>query len=268
MKRRWRGGLTFALAFVVIAAVAGAYALWPRSSAAPYTPRDPALRAQPLYFYPATDTTKAAKAFVFFIGNDIGFWGAHQELATRLAGEGYDVVGFDVKKFYGALPDENGAREKAFADSVMLMISRARRELHADALPVIVGGHSIGAEVASWLVSHTTIPGVAGALLIAPGARGHLRVAVSDLAMSGEPEEAGSFSVAENIRAAAPAVRFAIVRGTDDRYRTADSALLVAGGARTDKWSVPWGGHSMSNIMLAGPFVERAMVWLLGASGK
>jgi pimeloyl-ACP methyl ester carboxylesterase len=264
MRRRWR----VALAFVTVAVAAIAYSSWPRSSAAPYTPRDPALRAQPLYFYPATDTTKGAKAFVFFFGNDIGFWGAHQELAARLAGEGYDVVGLDVKKFYATLPDENAAREKAFADGVVQMIARARRELHADALPVIVAGHSIGAEVASWIVSHSTIPGLAGALLIAPGARGHLRVAISDLTMSGEPEEPGSFSVAENIRASSPAIRFAIVRGTDDRYRTADSALLAAGGARVDRWSVPWGGHSMSNIILAGPFVERAIGWLLGASAR
>ena len=255
----------FALAFgvaIIVATIAG-YLAWPRSTAAPYTPRDPALLAQPVYFYPSTDTTKAAKAFVFFIGNDIGFWGAHQELATRLAATGYDVVGFDVKKFYGTLPEDNAARERAFADSVALIIARARRELHADSVPVVIAGHSIGAEVTSWIVSHTTIPGLAGALLIAPGARGHLRVAVSDLTMAGEPEEPGSFSVAANIRSAAPAIRFAIVRGTDDRYRTADSALLVAGAARIDKWSVPWGGHSMSNIMLAGPFVERALGWLL-----
>ena len=148
------------------------------------------------------------------------------------------------------------------------MIARARRELHADSLPVIIGGHSIGAEVASWLVAHVAVPRRAGALLIAPGARGHLRVAISDLTMAGEPEEPGSFSVAENIRAASPTIRFAIVRGTDDRYRTADSALIAAGASRIDKWSVPWGGHSMSNIILAGPFVERALSWLLGASGK
>jgi predicted alpha/beta hydrolase family esterase len=270
MTRRWRGApwvLALAIA-LAIAVVAVAYVAWPQSTAAPYTPRDPALLAQPLFFYPATDTTKAAKAFVFFFGNDIGFWGAHQELASRLAGEGYDVVGLDVKKFYATLPSENAARERAFADSVVLMIARARHELHADSLPVIIGGHSIGAEVASWIVSRTTIPGLVGALLIAPGARGHLRVAVSDLTMSGEPEEPGSFSVAENIRTAPPALRFAIVRGTDDRYRTADSALLVAGASRIDKWSVPWGGHSMSNIILAGPFVERAVSWLLSGSGS
>jgi hypothetical protein len=93
-------------------------------------------------------------------------------------------------------------------------------------------------------------------------------VAISDLAMSGEPTEPGSFSVADNIRAAPAGIRFAIVRGTDDRYRTADSGLLAAGQARIDKWSVPWGGHSMSNIILAGPFVERAMRWLLAPRGQ
>ncbi len=259
MKRFWRG----ALAVVAIAIVATAYTAWPRSSVAPYTPRDASLRAMPLFFYPATDTTKPARAFIFFIGNDIGFWGAHQELASRLAKQGYDVVGLDVKVFYALLPDESPAREKAFGDSILTMIAKSRRELHADSLPVIVGGHSIGAEVASWVVSRAAPPQLAGALLIAPGARGHLRIAVSDLALAGEPTEPGSFSVADNIRATAPNVRFAIVRGTDDRYRTADSGLLAAGATRIDKWAVPWGGHSMSNIILAGPFVERAMSWLL-----
>ena len=53
-----------------------------RSDPAPYTPRDPRLAAFPLYFYPTTDSTKPARAFVFFLGNDIGFWGAHQDLAN------------------------------------------------------------------------------------------------------------------------------------------------------------------------------------------
>ena len=58
-------------------------------------------------------------------------------------------------------------------------------------------------------------------------------------------------------------MRVAIVRGTDDRFRSVDPDLLKAGGGRIDKWSVPWGGHSMSNILLAGPFVERALAWTL-----
>jgi pimeloyl-ACP methyl ester carboxylesterase len=232
-----------------------------RSDAAPYTPKNPRLAAFPLYFYPSADTTKPAKAFVFFLGNDIGFWGAHQDLAKRLAGGGYDVVGFDVKAYFAKLPDDTLARAAAFRDSVLVMIGLARRELYADAMPVVVGGHSIGAELASWIARNAAPPNLTGVLLIAPGARGHLRVSLADLAMSGEPTEPGSFSVAENIAALPNDVHVSLVRGTDDRYRNVDPDLMKAGGARMQRWAVPWGGHSMSNIFLAGPFVERALRW-------
>jgi alpha-beta hydrolase superfamily lysophospholipase len=230
-----------------------------RTDAAPYTPRDPRLAAFPLYFYPTVDSTKPARAFVFFLGNDIGFWGAHQDLAKRLAGAGYDVVGFDVKEYFAKLPADTLERANAFRDSVRVMIALARHELHADSMPVVVGGHSIGAELASWIARNAAPPNMCGLLLIAPGARGHLRVSLADLAMSGEPTEPGSFSVSENISALGNGVRVALVRGTDDRYRSVDPELMKAGGARMERWAVPWGGHSMRNIFLAGPFIERAV---------
>ncbi len=236
-----------------------------RSERAPYTPHDPKLAAFPLFFYPTIDSTNPAKAFIFFLGNDIGFWGAHQDLAKRLAGAGYDVVGFDVKAYFGKLPSDTLARASAFRDSVRVMIDLARHELHADSLPLIVGGHSIGAEIASWLARNVAPPNLAGLLLISPGARGHLSVSLADLAMSGEPTEPGSFSVAENISALPGSVRVALVRGTDDRYRSVDPELMKAGGTRMDRWPVLWGGHSMTNILLAGPFVERAVKWELQA---
>ena len=233
-----------------------------RPAPAPYTPRDPALKAFPLFFYPA-DTSHPAKAFVFFVGNDIGFWGAHQDLAKRLAGAGYNVVGLDVKEFFGRLPDDAVQRATLFGDSVALMISLARRELSSDSLPVVLGGHSLGAEIASWIAVHAPPPHLSGVLLISSRARGHLRATLSDIANRSAPDEPGSYSVAENIAALPPTVRVAIVRGTDDRFRAADPELLKAGGARIERWWVPWGGHSMSNILLAGPFVERAVAWTL-----
>jgi pimeloyl-ACP methyl ester carboxylesterase len=234
-----------------------------RSDPAPYTPRDARLAAFPLYFYPTVDSTKPAKAFVFFLGNDIGFWGAHQDLAKRLAGDGYDVVGFDVKAYFAKLPDDTLARAAAFRDSVLVMIALARHELRADSLAVVVGGHSIGAENATWIARNAPPPNMSGVLLISPGARGHLRVSLADLTMNGEPTEPGSFSVAENIAALPAGIHVSLVRGTDDRYRSADPELMKAGGARMQRWAVPWGGHSMRNIFLAGPFVERAMHWAI-----
>jgi alpha-beta hydrolase superfamily lysophospholipase len=232
-----------------------------RSDPAPYAPRDAKLAAFPLYFYPTVDTTRPAKAFVFFLGNDIGFWGAHQDLANRLAGDGYDVVGFDVKAYFAKLPEDTLARANAFRDSVLVMIGLARRELRADSLPVVVGGHSIGAELASWIGRNAAPPNMSGLLLISPGARGHLRVSLADLTMNGEPTEPGSFSVAENISSLPAGLHVSLVRGTDDRYRSVDPDLMKAGGARMHRWAVPWGGHSMRNIFLAGPFVDRALRW-------
>jgi pimeloyl-ACP methyl ester carboxylesterase len=264
IQRRWltrarAAALTLCATALFQATVAGCF----RPSPAPYTPRDPTLKAFPLLFYPSAVVGSPAKAFVFFVGNDIGFWGAHQDLAKRLAGAGYDVVGLDVKNFFGRLPDDAAARAALFADSVAMMISLARRELGADSIPVVLGGHSLGAEVASWIAVHARPPQLAGLLLISSRERGHLRATLSDIANRSAPSEPGSYSVADNIAALPAAVRVAIVRGTDDRWRAADSLLLKAGGGRIDKWSVPWGGHSMSNILLAGPFVERAVAWTL-----
>jgi pimeloyl-ACP methyl ester carboxylesterase len=255
MRRMARATRLLRFAFPLLAAACF------RSDPAPYTAHDAALSAFPLYFYPTVDSTKPARAFIFFLGNDIGFWGAHQDLAKRLAGAGYDVVGFDVKAYFAELPEDTLARANAFRDSVRVMIGLARHELHADSMAVIVGGHSIGAELASWIARNAPPPNLSGLLLISPGARGHLRVSIADLAMSGEPTEPGSFSVAENIAALAPNIRVALVRGTDDRYRSVDPELVKAGGKRMDRWAVPWGGHSMRNILLAGPFIERAISW-------
>ena len=260
--RSTRAGIAAAILFAVVL-LAYLTSEHFRPTPAPYTPRDPALARFPLLFYPSAVPSAPAKAFVFFVGNDIGFWGAHQDLAKRLAGAGYDVVGFDVKVFFDRLSGDTTERARRFGDSVAVMIRLARHELGADSIPVVLGGHSLGAEVASWIAVHAAPPQLSGLLLISSRSRGHLNATLSDIANRSAPSEAGSYSVAENIAALPPSVRVAVVRSTDDRFRDADAELLRAGAGRIDKWSIPWGGHSMSNILLAGPFVERALAWTL-----
>jgi hypothetical protein len=53
---------------------------------------------------------------------------------------------------------------------------------------VVLGGHSIGAELAIWTAAHDTVPLLAGVLAMSPGERGHLRVTLGDLAER-EPTE-------------------------------------------------------------------------------
>lgn len=86
---------------------------------------------------------------------------------------------------------------------------------------------------------------------------------LSDLMNAGEPREAGSFSVPDQLTALPPAVRVAIVRGQRDEYRYADSALVAAGGARVERFAVPFAGHSLKKLLFAGPAVDHAMDYLV-----
>ena len=230
---------------------------------APYVARDPVLRAAPLYLYPAREP---ARALLFFFGNDVGFWKAHQDLAERFAREGIDVVGFDVRKWLRTLPD-GPAHDSAFTAGVDTLLAHARRELGAERLPVIYGGHSIGAEFAIWMGAHGTVPDLVGVLAMSPGNRSHLEVTLADLAEGAEPSGPDSFSVPDEIALVRPGVRIAVVRGQHDKYVSADSAILARGAGRAKRWYIPFGGHSMKNLLLSWPFIDRAMGWLLAPIG-
>lgn len=253
--RRW-GMLVLLLACVLTTACEG-------GTAEPtYMPHSTALRALPLYFYPVANGRKAL-AFVFLFGNDVGFWKPHRELAAAMAQQGYDVVGFDLKPLFAMLPSDPAARQRAFGDTISHIIAAARHELQADSLPLVVGGHSLGAEVAAWTGAHVALPHFAGVLAVSPGSRSHLRVGMSDLASGPEPTGAGSFAVSSEVAALPAGARFAIVRGSHDRYTFADSALVAAGGDRAQRYIVRFAGHSLRRITFARPTVREALGWLI-----
>ncbi len=231
--------------------------------AATYIPHDATLRALPLSFYPSSQRARPASAFVFFFGNDVGFWKPHRELAAALASDGYSVVGIDIRPVLASLPDREPARDSAFAARIMSIIVASRHELSADSVPLILAGHSLGAEIAIWTAAHVDIGRVTGVLAMSPRSRSHLRATLNDIANRGEPTDAESFDVGDAVRALPAPVRLAIVRGEHDKYATADSALISAGGARADRYVVPLAGHSLRNILIAGYVVSRALGWIL-----
>jgi pimeloyl-ACP methyl ester carboxylesterase len=230
--------------------------------------RDPVLRAEPVFLYSAADSTRPPRAVVFFFGNDIGFWRPHRLLASSLAESQYAVAGFDMRSLLHSLPDKRLARDSVFAARIEPLIARARHELGGDSVPLIIAGHSLGAEVAIWTAAYACPAGAVGVLALSPGSRSHLRVSISDIMNGPEPTGPESFSVADAIAAIPAEERIAIVRGTRDDYARADSALLAAGDDRVQRFSVPFAGHSLKAIATASFETRRALAWLTQASSR
>ena len=227
----------------------------------PYVAHNLQLRSLPVYFYPSR--SGSTRAVIFFFGNDIGFWTPHQNLAEFLAGQGYSVVGFDMRDFLAGLPDPPAQRDSAFDARIIPLIASARHEMHADSIPLVIAGHSLGAEVAIWTAAFVHPPNMVGVIAMSPGLRSHLQISASDLLNGPEPTGPGSFSVPATLHSIAPAVRVAIVRGDHDKYRYADRELLAAGGDRIHSYIVPFASHSLKRIIVAKPVMRQALDWLL-----
>jgi len=224
--------------------------------------RDPVLRNEAVFLYGPADTTRPPRAVVFFFGNDIGFWQPHRQLAATLANSQYAVAGFDMRSLLRALP-AGAARDTAFAARIDPIIMAARHELGGDSVPLIIAGHSLGAEVAIWTAAHVCPGGTVGVLAMSPGSRSHLRVSLSDIMNGPEPTGAESFSVADAIASVPRDERIAIVRGTRDDYASIDPALLAAGRDRVERFSVLFAGHSLKQVSTSGFVTRRALDWLL-----
>lgn len=228
-----------------------------------YRPRDPRLQNEPLYFYPAHTDLPKPRAGIFFLGNDLGFWQPHQKLAQRLADHGYAVVGFDVKRFLDRYPDSASLRDSAIVHEVPLLMTRSLRELGADSRPIIIAGHSFGADMALWTEAHARPPGVIGILALGPTRRDHPTVTLRDEINGGEPTEPGSFSVADQIRETPNNVRILLMRGASDKERSSDRGFIEAGGGRISYTVIPFASHSLKSLIIVGPMIERALDNLL-----
>jgi len=228
--------------------------------------RDPALRGPPFFLYSASDTTRPPRAVIFFFGNDIGFWRPHRQLAAALGAARYAVAGFDMRPLLRALPAARPARDSTFVARIVPLIARARHELRGDSVPLVIAGHSLGAEVAIWTAAFARPRGVVGVLAMSPGSRSHLRVSASDVLNGPEPTGPESFSVAQAIAAIPPCERVAVIRGTRDRLARADSVLLAAGGERAGRFAIPLAGHSLKGLVMTDFQARRALEWMLGPS--
>jgi len=226
-----------------------------------YVAADVTLRAPYFYLYPAR-TTEPPRAVIVLFGNDVAFWEPHQDLAWRFSGDGYSVIGLDLRKYLATLPETEPQRDSAFAANITATIARARHELGADSLPLIVGGHSFGAEVAFWLAWRVPPPRLAGVLSLNSRSTGHLFITPSDW-LNKEASGAWSFSAVQAAREINPAVRIALVRSAKDPFRAHDPEFIAAGGSRLRRYEIPMATHSMTTMLVAGPLISRAVRFLL-----
>ncbi len=233
---------------------------------APFHSDDPALRRAPLFLYPARGPGGAdsVRAFVFYLGSDVGFWRAHERVAEMLSARGYAVAGVDVRRLLGKLPG-GPARAGAYLARVDSLLVGARAALGAAAAPLVVAGHSVGGELAVWTAARLREPGFVGVVAMSPGARGHLSVGFSDL-LGREPRGADSFAVdseVARVRRETPAARIALVRGTKDDFRSADPGIIAAGARR---FVAEGQGHSLLDQRAAAPVIAAAFAFVLGGA--
>lgn len=268
-RRNWWLGSTGAVAVAIVAAFI-AWTHWVSATAHPnHVVRDAVLRARGVVVYTPAGP---ARALVLFFGNDVGFWRPHHALAAAMASDGYAVAGVDIRPLLASLPEGHPARDIACRAAIRDMVGRVRSELSLDSVPLIIGGHSLGAELALWTAANAGLRGVAGTLALSPGSRSHLRVSASDILMTAEPKGPDSFGVADQVaRATGLGQRVAIVRGANDKFRGADVTLIGAGGASARRFNVPFASHSLRDLTLARYVIRDAMGWLLetrpGAEG-
>ncbi len=219
------------------------------------------LRAPEVSVYPPTPPLRGT---IVFFGNDVGFWQPHQELADFLSRQGYAVIGYDLRNLLKSNVDHPLVERNAIiGDSIARLMSASLAEFHGEKLPLVLMGHSLGAEVAIWAGAHIAQPQITGIVAMAPGGRGHLAITPLDFLSSALPKGPDSFSMADLVKSTSPQIRIAIVRGASDGYGGADPQIVAAGPGHVQKFSIPFAGHSLKRILLARYVVERALDWVL-----
>ena len=154
-------------------------------------------------------------------------------------------------------------RDSILVHDIPALMKRSLHELGADSVPIVIAGHSFGADIALWTEANARIPGVVAVLALGPTRRDHPSVTLRDQMNTGEPTEPGSFAVSEQIRNTPTNVRIAVLRGASDKERAYDRDFIAAGGARMTYTVIPFASHSLRSLIIAGPMIEHALEHLV-----
>ena len=250
------------------------YTMGGSDSAPTYSAAQLQLRGPGIELFPPKGGYRTVRAVIVFFGNDRGFTRAHRRLSAGLASDGYAVVGVTLAPLLADLPNDAATRTRLMQARIDSLVSGAYAEFSAwpnknvrnTHIPLVLMGQSLGAEIAIWSASTSANSALRGVVALSPAPRTTLRLIALNADGTAMSSVSDSLAVSDFVHAAsAPGndLRIAIVRGSHDRLRSADSGLVAAGGTHAKVFRVPLAGHSLARLPIVGLLSRRALDWVL-----
>jgi type IV secretory pathway VirJ component len=215
-----------------------------------------------IFVYTSPAPPKPGTHAVLFLSSSWGWRPLHQETAAHIAGAGHTVVGIDSSAYFDKhLDDLDWERDLA-----------TLRELANDkaglpkTTPLVLMGHSWGAELVTYVVNHGGARNVAGALLVGPSDESAFiyRVSLQMKQVTSPADE--QFHVKDEIRSMAPMPMVFIEGALDTQSRARSLADLARGPHKFV--SIPGGDKQFDEIRdTFFLFVDRSLDWIESPRG-
>lgn len=215
-----------------------------------------------IYVYTSPSAPRPGSHAVIFLSSYWGWRPLHQETAAHIAAAGHTVVGIDSAAYFGKRLDE---RDWSRDLAALREFANERAGL-AKETPVLMMGHSWGAELIPYVVNRGGSRNVAGALLVGPSEESAFiyRVALQMKQVPSPEDE--KFHVRDEMRALAP-IPLAFVEGALDQQSRARTLADLARGPHKFI-SIPGGDKQFDEIRdTFFLFVDRALGWLENPRG-
>jgi len=215
-----------------------------------------------IYVYASPAPPRPGAHAVIFLSSYWGWRPLHQETAARIAATGHTVVGIDAAAYFDKRLDE---RDWSRDLAALREFANERAGL-AKGTPVLMMGHSWGAELIPYVVNRGGAGNVAGALLVGPSDESAFIYRVT-LQMKQIPSpEDEKFHVRDEMRALAP-IPLAFIEGALDQQSRARTLADLARGPHRFI-SIPGGDKQFDEIRdTFFLFVDRALAWLENPRG-
>ncbi|HYV84536.1 MAG TPA: AcvB/VirJ family lysyl-phosphatidylglycerol hydrolase [Patescibacteria group bacterium] len=215
-----------------------------------------------IFVYASPMSPRPGSHAVIFLSSYWGWRPLHQQTAAHVAGAGHTVVGIDSAAYFDKrLDDLDWGRDltalREFADEKAGLPKTT---------PVILMGHSWGAELITYIVNRGGARNVAGAILVGPTDESAFiyRVSLQMKQVTSPADEV--FHVRDEVRVMAPMPLVFIEGALDTQSRARSLADLARGPHRYV--SIPGGDKQFDEIRdTFFLFLDRSLAWIENPQG-